>query len=81
MINELDRLMTITDLSEMLGVFGTDYFTRTAVAKSNIFVNGPVETKHLYQDLYASGARRDGAKRYRVTFANGQTPPVRGFGR
>jgi len=26
--------------------FGTDYFTRTAVAKSNIFVNSPNETKY-----------------------------------
>jgi hypothetical protein len=37
--------------------FGTDYFTRTAVAKSNIFVNAPIETKYFYQDLDASGAR------------------------
>jgi hypothetical protein len=29
--------------------FGTDYFTRTAVAKSNILVNAPAETKYLYQ--------------------------------
>ena len=27
--------------------FGTDYFTRTAVAKSNILVNAPRETKYL----------------------------------
>ena len=33
--------------------FGTDYFTRTAVAKSNIFVNAPIETKYFYQDLDA----------------------------
>jgi hypothetical protein len=37
--------------------FGTDYFTRTAVAKSNIFVNAPIEAKYFYQDLDASGAR------------------------
>jgi hypothetical protein len=30
--------------------FGTDYFTRTAVGKSNIFVNKPTETKYFYQD-------------------------------
>ena len=49
--------------------FGTDYFTRTAVAKSNIFVNSPNETKYFYQDLDASGARLNGANRYTVTFA------------
>ncbi|RKE25389.1 hypothetical protein B0G76_6919 [Paraburkholderia sp. BL23I1N1] len=32
--------------------FGTDYFTRTAVAKSNIFVNKPNETKYFYADGY-----------------------------
>jgi hypothetical protein len=59
--------------------FGVDYFTRTAVAKSNIFVNAPVETKYYYQDLDASGARLNGANRYAVTFPKDQTPPVNGF--
>jgi hypothetical protein len=59
--------------------FGTDYFTRTAVAKSNILVNKPNETKYFYQDLDASGDRLNAAKRYAVTFAEGQLPPVQGF--
>jgi hypothetical protein len=59
--------------------WGTDYFTRTAVAKSNIFVNLPKETKYFYQDLEARGLRLNGAKRYTVTFFKGQLPPVKGF--
>ena len=59
--------------------FGVDYFTRTAVAKSNILVNSPDETKYFYQDLDASGARLSSANRYTVTFAKDQTPPVNGF--
>jgi hypothetical protein len=59
--------------------FGTDYFTRTAVAKSNLFVNAPMETKYFYQDLDSSGVRLNGANRYQVTFAKAQTPPVNGF--
>jgi hypothetical protein len=59
--------------------FGTDYFTRTAVARSNILVNKPNETKYFYQDLDAAGARLNGGKRYTVTFASGQLPPVKGF--
>jgi hypothetical protein len=59
--------------------FGTDYFTRTAVAKSNILVNAPNETKYFYQDLDASGARLNSANRYTVTFAKDGTPPVNGF--
>jgi hypothetical protein len=58
--------------------FGTDYLTRTAVAKSNIFVNAPKETKYFYQDLDASCERLNGANRYTVTFDKGQTPPVNG---
>ncbi|MGI6856101.1 DUF1254 domain-containing protein [Mesorhizobium sp. 1B3] len=59
--------------------FGTDYFTRTAVAKSNIFVNAQNETKYFYQDLDSGGARLNGAKKYTVTFAKDETPPVDGF--
>jgi hypothetical protein len=59
--------------------FGTDYFTRTAVAKSNIFVNSPTETNYYYQDRDLSGVRLNGANRYTVTFAKDQTPPVNGF--
>ena len=59
--------------------FGTDYFTRTAVAKSNIFVNSPNETKYFYQDLDTSGTRLAGNTRYTVTFSKDQTPPVHGF--
>lgn len=60
-------------------MFGTDYFMRTAVAKSNILVNKPNETKYFYQDLDSEGARLNGANRYTVTFAKGALPPVRGF--
>lgn len=59
--------------------FGADYFTRTAVAKSNILVNAPNETKYYYQDLDAHGARLNNANRYTVTFPKDGTPPVHGF--
>jgi hypothetical protein len=57
--------------------FGTDYYTRTAVAKSNIFINRPRETRYFYQDFDQDGARLDGSKRYAVTFK--EVPPVKGF--
>jgi len=59
--------------------FGTDYFTRTAVAKSNIFVNAPNETKYFYQDFDDAGLQLNGNHSYTVTFAKGALPPVRGF--
>jgi hypothetical protein len=58
--------------------FGSDYFMRTAIARSNILVNKPVETKYFYQDLDVDGDRLNGASRYRVTLPAGG-PPVRGF--
>ena len=59
--------------------FGTDYFTRAAVAKSNILVNRPNETKYFYQDLDSDGQRLNGKNKYTVTFAKGKLPPVKGF--
>ena len=58
--------------------FGTDYFTRTAVARSNIYVNKPNEATYFYQDLDAHGTRLAGSQRYTVTFPKGE-PPVKGF--
>jgi hypothetical protein len=59
--------------------FGRDYFTRTAVAKSNILVNKQNETKYFYQDLDAAGERLNGGNRYTVTFTHDGLPPVKGF--
>ncbi len=59
--------------------FGTDYLTRAAAAKSNIFVNKAVETRYFYGDLDANGDRLNGAHDYTVTFPADDLPPVRGF--
>ena len=59
--------------------FGTDYLMRTAVGKSNIFVNTPNETTYFYQDLDAGGARLDGTQTYSIRFEPGALPPVGGF--
>ncbi len=58
--------------------FGTDYLTRTAIAKSNIFVNQHAETKYFYQDLDSKGQRLAGDKSYCIKFAAGQLPPTKG---
>jgi hypothetical protein len=59
--------------------FGTDYLSRTAMGKANIFVNTPGETTYFYQDLDAQGGRLDGSHSYAVTFPPNGQPPVRGF--
>ncbi len=59
--------------------FGVDYFNRTGTSKSNMFDNKPDETQYFYTDRDASGAQLSGSGNYIVTFAKGQTPPVKGF--
>jgi len=53
--------------------FGTDYLTRTAIAKSNIGVNSPNETRYFYQDFDASGERLNGANHYTIIFPKAST--------
>ena len=59
--------------------WGTDYLNRTGTAKSNMFDNLPEETKYIYTDDDSQGKQLDGKNTYTVTFAKGQTPPVKGF--
>jgi len=59
--------------------WGTDYLSRAATAKSNMFDNAPEETCYIYTDLDEQGQRLNGQNRYSVTFAKGQLPPVKGF--
>ena len=59
--------------------FGTDYLTRTAIAKSNMYENAPQETKYIFTDTDAQGDQLDGTLLYSITFPKGQVPPVDGF--
>jgi hypothetical protein len=59
--------------------WGTDYLSRAATAKSNMFDNASEETRYIYTDFDKDGQRLNGGHRYTVTFAAGQTPPVNGF--
>ena len=61
------------------GAFGTDYLARTAVAKSNVFVNRRHETAYYFLEVDADGTRLDGRQAYRITFPAGSLPPARGF--
>ncbi|MFI7525621.1 DUF1254 domain-containing protein [Nocardia salmonicida] len=59
--------------------FGTDYLTRTALARSNMFENAPQETKYIFTDTDIEANQLDGSYGYTVTFPAGQLPPVDGF--
>jgi hypothetical protein len=67
-------------ISPMNGAeFGTDYFSRTAAAKANIFVNPRRESAYFGKEYDADGKRLNGANAYTLTFPKGALPPVRGF--
>ncbi len=59
--------------------FGSDYVTRTAVARSNIFVNRPTEAMYYYLDHGSQGERLKGDRAYKLTFPADRLPPARGF--
>ena len=59
--------------------WGTDYLNRTGTAKSNMFDNAPNETRYIYTDYDSQGKQLSGQNSYALTFAKGQTPPVKGF--
>jgi hypothetical protein len=59
--------------------WGTDYLNRTGTAKTNMYDNRPEETKYIYTDNDSQGQQLTGANTYTITFAKGQTPPVKGF--
>jgi hypothetical protein len=59
--------------------WGFDYLTRTATAKSNMYVNQPTETRYFFVEVDGDGERLNGSNAYTLTFPKGQTPPVDGF--
>lgn len=59
--------------------WGYDYATRTATAKSNMYVNQPAETRYFFIEVDNNNQRLNGEKTYQLTFPKGQTPPVNGF--
>lgn len=59
--------------------WGYDYLTRTATAKSNMYVNQPEETRYFFVEVDKEGQRLNGNNNYTITFPKGETPPVNGF--
>ncbi len=59
--------------------FGSDFMTRTAVAKSNIFINRAVEAKYFYLEHDDHGNQLDTDQSYQLNFAADQIPATDGF--
>jgi hypothetical protein len=68
--------------STKMGVYGTDYFQRALVTAIGLGANRPEDAVYPMSKKSGPGllARKyDGANKYVMRFAKGQTPPVKGF--
>lgn len=61
------------------GIYGTDYVNRALVTAIGLGANLPQDAIYPTSVADASGKPYDGANKYTMHFAAGQTPPVNGF--
>jgi hypothetical protein len=62
-----------------LGVYGTDYLLRAAIAKKGLGANAAEEAIYPLTVTDVKGSPLTGANNYTIHFNPGQTPPVKGF--
>jgi hypothetical protein len=62
-----------------LGVYGTNYMKRAVVAAFGWPANLEKDAVYPYTEVDSAGQKLTGANKYTLTFAKGQTPPVKGF--
>ncbi|MDF2999027.1 MAG: hypothetical protein K0R27_4664 [Xanthobacteraceae bacterium] len=61
------------------GAYGTDYLGRALVAAFGWPANLPEDAVYPYTAKDGAGQKLNGANKYTLTFAKGETPPVNGF--
>jgi len=61
------------------GVYGTEYLQRALVTAIGLGANRPQDAVYPTGEVDADGKKFDGANKYVLRFAKGQTPPVDGF--
>ncbi|MDO8697137.1 MAG: DUF1214 domain-containing protein, partial [Pseudomonas sp.] len=66
-------------ISKGLGVYGTDYMKRAVVAAFGWPANLQDDAVYPYTEVDSDGQKLNGANNYTLTFAKGQTPPVKAF--
>ena len=66
-------------ITKGLGVYGTDYLKRAVVAAFGWPANLQEDAVYPYTLVDSQGKTLNGANKYTLTFAKGQTPPVDGF--
>lgn len=66
-------------LSSGMGVYGTDYLRRAAVALAGLGANLPEDAIYPLTHVSVDGRPLNGDSRYVLRFARGEAPPVRAF--
>lgn len=66
-------------MTKGLGVYGTDYMKRAVVAAFGWPANVQEDAVYPYTLIDSDGDKLNGANKYTLTFAKGETPPVKGF--
>ncbi|MEZ5462369.1 DUF1254 domain-containing protein [Dokdonella sp.] len=66
-------------ITKGLGVYGTDYLKRATVAAFGWPANREQDAVYPYTMVDSEGQKLNGANKYTLTFAKGETPPVKGF--
>jgi hypothetical protein len=65
--------------STKTGIYGTEYLQRAFITAIGLGANRPQDAVYPTSQVDAEGKPYDGANKYVMHFAKGQTPPVRGF--
>lgn len=66
-------------ITKGMGIYGTEYLKRATVAAFGWPANREEDAVYPLTFVDGAGAKLNGANRYTLTFAKGETPPVNGF--
>ncbi|MGH7380799.1 MAG: DUF1254 domain-containing protein [Candidatus Methylomirabilales bacterium] len=66
-------------LTTKTGIYGTEYLQRALITAIGLGANRPQDAVYPTSEVDVEGKPYDGANKYVMHFAKGQTPPVRGF--
>jgi hypothetical protein len=78
--NSLGTLVNGWAISKGLGTYGpADYLKRATVAAFGWPANQEKDAVYPFTDVDSTGQKLTGANKYTLTFAKGETPPVKGF--
>ncbi len=75
----MGKLVDGWSITKGLGVYGTDYMKRAVVAAFGWPANLQEDAVYPYTLVDANGEKLNGAHKYTLTWAKGQTPPVNAF--